>query len=649
MRRVKRQSPKRVDAVKPEDKIMKTSIATVCLSGGLSEKLQAIAAAGFRGVEIFESDLLSYNGTPADVAKEMSDLGLRAITFQPFRDFEGMPDSQRQRTFDRAERKFDLMQELACDLLLVCSNVSPESLGGIDRSAADFRELGELAAKHGLRVGFEALAWGRHINDYRDAWEVVRRADHPAIGLVLDSFHTYARKTDLKPLPAIPGDRIFLVQLADAPWLDMDVLNWSRHFRCFPGQGDMPLLDFMAAVQATGYQGDLSLEIFNDQFRAGSPRSVAVDGQRSLVYLMDQLRENNGKAAVDIPKMPPRSECLGVEFIEFAVDDRTADELARFIAGLGFRNVARHKSKAVSRWAQGAINLVINKEKEGFAHSHYITHGPSVCAIGLKVDSAAATLDRAEKLRDTPFRQKVGPGELEIPAVRGMGGSLLYFLDPTSKLAKVWDVEFEPVPAGKITDAGLSVVDHISQSMHYEDMLSWLLFYTSLLDVRKTPQVDITDPGGIVRSQVVETMNGTLRIALNASQSPRTQSSRFLNEYFGSGVQHIAFATDDILATAARLKENGVETLRIPENYYDDLEARTGLDAARLKLLKDNNVLYDKDDSGEYLQLYTKSFKDLFFLEIVQRRGYKGFGAINAPIRLNAQSRLAGDSAVSGL
>ncbi|HVR59327.1 MAG TPA: TIM barrel protein [Pseudolabrys sp.] len=628
---------------------MKTSIATVCLSGGLSEKLQAIAAAGFRGVEIFESDLLSYNGTPADVAKEMSDLGLRAITFQPFRDFEGMPDSQRQRTFDRAERKFDLMQELACDLLLVCSNVSPESLGGIDRSAADFRELGERAAKHGLRVGFEALAWGRHINDYRDAWEVVRRADHPAIGLVLDSFHTYARKTDLKPLHAIPGDRIFLVQLADAPWLDMDVLNWSRHFRCFPGQGDMPLLDFMAAVQATGYQGDLSLEIFNDQFRAGSPRSVAVDGQRSLVYLMDQLREKNGRTAADIPKMPPRSECLGVEFIEFAVDDRTADELARFIAGLGFRNVARHKSKAVSRWAQGAINLVINKEKEGFAHSHYITHGPSVCAIGLKVDSAAATLDRAEKLHDTPFRQKVGPGELEIPAVRGMGGSLLYFLDPTSKLAKVWDVEFEPLPVGKSTDAGLSVVDHISQSMHYEDMLSWLLFYTSLLDVRKTPQVDITDPGGIVRSQVVETMNGMLRIALNASQSPRTQSSRFLNEYFGSGVQHIAFATDDILATAARLKANGVETLRIPENYYDDLEARTGLDAARLKLLKDNNVLYDKDDSGEYLQLYTKSFKDLFFLEIVQRRGYKGFGAINAPIRLNAQSRLAGDSGVSGL
>ncbi|HEY4920952.1 MAG TPA: TIM barrel protein [Xanthobacteraceae bacterium] len=629
---------------------MNTSIATVCLSGDLSEKLRAIAAAGFRGVEIFESDLLSYNGTPADVAREMADLGLKAITFQPFRDFEGMPDVQRQRTFDRAERKFDLMQQLGCNLLMACSNVSPDSLGGIDRAAADFRELGERAKKRGLRVGFEALAWGRHINDYRDAWEVVRRADHPAVGLVLDTFHIYARRTDLGALPAIPGDRIFLVQLADAPWLDMDVISWSRHFRCFPGQGDMPLVDFMIAVRATGYQGDLSLEIFNDQFRAGSPRTVAVDGQRSLAFLMDQLRERDADAAVGIPPMPPRSTCLGVEFIEFAVDDRTADELGRFIAGLGFRAVARHKSKAVTRWAQGAINLIINQDKEGFAHAHYVTHGPSVCAIALAVANAAATLDRAEKLRDTPFRSKVGPGELEIPCVRGLGGSLLYFLDPGSQLAKVWDVDFDPIePAAPAGGVGLTVVDHISQSMHYEEMLSWLLFYTSLFDVRKTPQVDINDPGGVVRSQVVQTADGALRIALNASQSMRTQSSRFLNDYFGSGVQHIALATDDILATADRLRRNGVETLPIPENYYDDLAARADLDAAQLDRLKARNILYDKDEGGEYFQLYTRSFKDLFFLEIVERRDYAGFGAVNAPIRLNAQSRLASGRTFSAL
>jgi 4-hydroxyphenylpyruvate dioxygenase len=627
---------------------MRTSIATVCLSGGLSEKVEAIAAAGFRGVEIFESDLLSSNRSPADVAKEVTELGLKVVTFQPFRDFEGMPEAQRSRTFDRAERKFDIMQQLGCDLLMVCSNVSPDALGGIDRAAADFHELGERAKKRGLRVGFEALAWGRHINDYRDAWEVVRRANHSSVGLVLDTFHIYARKTDLKQIRSIPGDRIFLVQLADAPWLDMDVLSWSRHFRCFPGQGDMPIVDFMVAVQETGYDGELSLEIFNDQFRAGSPRAVAVDGQRSVVYLMDQLRRKIGSAIPDFPALPPRSQCHGVEFIEFAVDDHTASDLAKFFAGLGFRNSGQHKSKAVARWTQGSINLVINKEKEGFAHSHYITHGPSVCAIGLKVASATQTLDRAEKLHDAPFRQSVGPGELEIPAVRGMGGSLLYFLDATSKLAKVWEVEFEPSKSDGGNAAGLTVVDHISQSTHYEDMLTWLLFYTSLFEVHKTPQLDITDPGGIVRSQVVETEDGALRIALNASQSHRTQSSRFLAEYFGSGVQHIAFQTEDIVATAAKLKGNGIETLAIPENYYDDLEVRADLPAQRLKVLQANNILYDRDENGQYFQLYTKSFKDLFFLEIVERRGYEGFGAINAPIRLNAQSRLTSDAA-SGL
>ncbi len=113
-----------------------------------------------------------------------------------------------------------------------------------------------------------------------------------------------------------------LVQLADAPWLDMDVINWSRHFRCFPGQGDFPLIDFMDAVSATGYSGILSLEIFNDQFRAGSPRGVAVDGQRSLVYLMDQMRGHPGALAKAAPQIPPRAQCLGIEFLEFAADDR---------------------------------------------------------------------------------------------------------------------------------------------------------------------------------------------------------------------------------------------------------------------------------------------------------------------------------------
>ncbi len=621
---------------------MQTAIATVSLSGALNEKLDAIAAARFKGVEIFENDLLSFNGTPADVRRMIDGLGLRSITFQPFRDFEGMPPERRERVFSRAERKFDVMQELGCDLLLVCSNVSPESLGGIDRAAADLHELGERAAKRGLRVGFEALAWGRHINDYRDAWEAVRRADHPAIGLVLDTFHILARKTDLGVIRSIPRDRIFLVQVADAPVLDMDYLSWSRHFRNFPGQGDLPLLEFMAALQVTGFDGLLSLEIFNDQFRAGSARSVAVDGHRSLLYLLDQLRERTGVATPGMPDLPPRARCLGTEFIEFAVDEGDAPTLRRILAGLGFHLGGVHKSKSVERWRQGGINLVINTEKEGFAHAYNITHGTSVCAIGLRVDDAAATLERARQLLDQPFSQAVGPGELEVPAVRGLGGSLVYFIDGRSALGRVWDIEFEP-PAQLETggDAGLTVVDHISQSMHYEEMLTWLLFYRSLLDVAKTTEQDVVDPGGLVKSQAVQSADGSVRIVLNASQSNRTLSSRFLTEMFGSGVQHIALATDDVFATVARLRANSVDLLPIPENYYDDLEAKTDLAPELIDRMKANNILYDREDGAEYLQAYVQSLDERFFFEIVQRRGYKGFGAANAPIRLAAQARLA--------
>jgi 4-hydroxyphenylpyruvate dioxygenase len=171
-------------------------------------------------------------------------------------------------------------------------------------------------------------------------------------------------------------------------------------------------------------------------------------------------------------------------------------------------------------------------------------------------------------------------------------------------------------------------------------MLTWLLFYTSLIDLKKVPPQDVADPGGLVKSQVIESADGSLRIILNASQSQRTQSSRFLTEVFGSGVQHLAFATDDMLATVARLERNGVDLLKIPENYYDDLEAKMDLPPDRLEALKAHNILYDRDGDSEYLQVYTRSFEQRFFFEIVERRGYAGYGAANASVRLAAQARL---------
>lgn len=622
---------------------MKTSIATVSISGELREKLAAIAAAGFDGVEIFENDFLAFDGSPRDVGRMIRDHGLEITLFQPFRDFEGLPEPQRSRAFDRAERKFDLMGELGTDLMLVCSSVSPAALGGIDRTAADFRELGERAAKRGLRVGYEALAWGRHVNDHRDAWEVVRRADHPSIGLILDSFHTLARRIDVETIRSIPGDRIFIVQLADAPLIEMDLLYWSRHFRNMPGQGDLPVVDFMRAVAATGYDGPLSLEIFNDQFRGGSPRSISIDGRRSLVNLMDQVRRAEPALQIKVPEMPDCIAVEGVEFIEFAASEDGAVELGRMLFSMGFAPAARHRSKEVTLWRQGpaagGINLVVNTAHQGFAHSSYLVHGTNAYAIGLRVADAPATVARARALGAEIFEQTRGPGELPIPAIRGLGGGVIYFIDAT--LADVWDVEFEPLAKSSVADAGLTRIDHIAQTMNYEEMLTWILFYTSIFRAHKSPMVDVVDPAGLVRSQVIEGDDGRLRLTLNGAENRKTLAGHFIAESFGSSVQHLAFASADIFATAAAIEELDFERLAISPNYYDDLEARLGIEPALAQKLRAHNILYDRDaDGGEFFQLYSSAFSEGFFFEIVERRGgYRGYGAPNAFFRIAAQKR----------
>jgi 4-hydroxyphenylpyruvate dioxygenase len=619
---------------------MKTSIATVSISGDLPEKLTAIAAAGFDGIEIFEQDFIAYDGSPRDVGQRVRDHGLEIMLYQPFRDFEGLPEPERGRAFDRAERKFDLMEELGTDLMLICSSVHPHALGGIDRAAGDLAELGERAAKRGLRVGYEALAWGKHVSDHRDAWEIVRRADHPNIGLIVDSFHTLGRKLSPESLRAVPGDKIFFVQLADAPLIDMDLLYWSRHFRNMPGEGDLDVTAFMRAVAATGYAGPLSLEIFNDQFRGGSPKSIALDGYRSLRALMDDVNRVEAAPSLDIRPMPERASIEGVEFIEFAADEDEASRLGALLSSIGFQQTGKHINKDVSLWQQGDVKIVINTEREGFAHASYRAHGTSVCDIGLRVDDAALTVERAKALHVGLFSQPVGQGELELPAIRAVGGGVMHFIDAKSELSRVWEIEFERADTSPGEGAGLLGIDHIAQSMNYDEMLTWSLFYTSLFRLNKKPVVDVIDPGGIVRSQVIEAPDASLRLTLNGAETSRTLAGQFIAERFSSAVQHVAFACRDIFETARRLRETGFDQLAMPANYYDDVQARFGLSDERKTTLMTDNLLYDEDDQGQYYQLYSQPYGNGFFFEIVQRaHGYRGYGAANAPYRTAALRR----------
>ncbi|ANT62619.1 3-keto-5-aminohexanoate cleavage protein [Salipiger sp. CCB-MM3] len=620
---------------------MKTAIATVSISGTLPEKLEAIAAAGFDGVEIFEQDFIAHDGGAREVGRMIRDHGLEIPLFQPFRDFECLPEPLRSKAFDRAKRKFDVMQELGTDLILICSSVHPRSLGGIQRAANDLAELGEIAKERGIRLGYEALAWGRHINDHRDAWEIVRQADHSNVGIILDSFHTLGRKLDPESIRAIPGEKIFFVQLADAPAIEMDLLYWSRHFRNMPGEGDLEVKRFMQAVMAAGYKGPISLEIFNDQFRGSNARATAQDGYRSLIALMDDVRRAEPETKIDMPAIPPRVRAEDVSFVEFAARDGEVETLTDMLRTLGFRNAAKHRNKAITLWQQGDVRIVVNSETEGHAAHVWNTRGLSVCDIGLQVSSAHDTVERATALGSPTFSQPTGPGELAIPAIRGLGGSVMHFIDGTSGLGEVWDVEFEATGEAKAPGAGLTHVDHLAQTMSYEDMLSWTLFYSTLFDMEKSPMVDVIDPDGLVRSQVVESAAGRLKITLNGAETHRTLAGRFLASTFGASVQHIALSTDDIFASVAQMQKLGFQPLPIPGNYYDDLAARFDMPDGLLERLRAGNILYDREGEAEFFQVYSRAFAGGMFFEIVQRGpGYKGFGGPNAPFRIAAQKRL---------
>ncbi|WBG61401.1 3-dehydroshikimate dehydratase QuiC [Pseudomonas citronellolis] len=625
---------------------MQRSIATVSLSGTLPEKLEAIAAAGFDGVEIFENDLLYYDGSPRDVRQMCADLNLAITLFQPFRDFEGCRRERLARNLERAERKFDLMQELGTDLVLVCSNTVADSLGEHDILVDDLRELAERAGKRGLRIGYEALAWGRHVNTWQQVWDLVKAADHPALGVLLDSFHTLSIKGDPSGIADIPGEKIFFVQMADAPVLAMDVLEWSRHFRCFPGQGEFDLAGFLAPILRSGYQGPLSLEIFNDGFRAAPTRSNAADGLRSLLYLEEKTRrllEQDAAPAGDpgiLFAPPPASRYDGVEFLEFAVDENLGARLGNWLEKLGFARAGEHRSKAVSLLRQGDINIVLNAEPYSFAHNFFEAHGPSLCATALRVRDGAQALERAQAFRGQPFRGLVGPNEREVPAVRAPDGSLIYLVEPGAPGQTIYDSDFR-LDTQAQASGNLQRIDHMAMALPADSLDSWVLFYKALFDFEADDEVVLPDPYGLVKSRAIRSRCGSLRLPLNISENRNTAISHALSSYRGSGVHHIAFACEDIFAEVTRAKQAGVPLLDIPLNYYDDLAARFDFDDEFLSELAYFNVLYDRDaQGGELFHVYTEPFEGRFFFEILQRRnGYAGYGAANVAVRLAAMAQ----------
>jgi 4-hydroxyphenylpyruvate dioxygenase len=606
------------------------SIATVSLSGTLPEKLEAAAAIGFDGVEILENDLLTFDGSPADVRSIARGLGLDITCFQPFRDFEAMPEPQRSRNLDRAERKFDVMQALGAELLLVCSNLNPAAIDDDARAAADLAEMAEHAQRRGLRVGYEALAWGRHVNRWRHAWRIVQMADHPALGLIMDSFHTLAVQDNAADLGSVPAEKLFFLQLADAPTLSLDVLSWSRHFRNFPGQGQLPVADFLRAALAAGYRGPLSLEIFNDEFRAASARLMARDGLRSLLLV-------EAEAGAAMLPAPPVFD--GIEFVEFAVDDDTGRRLGELLRTLGFHYAGHHRSKSVDLFRHGRANIVLNAEQDSAASEHFQLHGASVCAMALRVDDAARAVARAQALLCPEWHERVGEGERRIPAVRAPDGSLIYLVESEPSGRTIYDDDFHLFP-DQPAPSTLASFDHVALALPVGRMDNFVLFWRAVFGFVPEQLWEIADPYGLVRSRSMVSSDQSVRLPLNISESRETATGRFVSAYAGAGVHHVALRTDDIRRSLQEIRARGGAVLPVPANYYEDIEGRWDLQPARVAALQEMSLLYDRDDGGEYLHAYTDPFDSRFFFELVERvGGYAGYGAANAGVRMAAQAQ----------
>lgn len=262
---------------------------TSTFAGSLAVKLRAISAAGFVATEFWPKDLFEHPDGPTTAVELLRENGLTVSIYQALRNYEGAAPADRDQKLGIAEQLMDQMGLISCDTLALPSNSAPDSSGDRDKIIADLIRLGDLAQSRGMRIAFEPISWGRSIKDYRDGWAVVRDANHPCVGLMLDSFHVFVMESPLAEIADIPGDKIFLVELADFAASALDVIEISRHYRLFPGEGHAPMGAFLRQVAKTGYTGSLSVEVFNAFYRQHDPFETARRGAECMLRVLQSM------------------------------------------------------------------------------------------------------------------------------------------------------------------------------------------------------------------------------------------------------------------------------------------------------------------------------------------------------------------------
>ena len=324
----------------------------------------------------------------------------------------------------------------------------------------------------------------------------------------------------------------------------------------------------------------------------------------------------------------------GFEFVEYAAPD---PELLRSLFGkMGFPEVARHKRKNVTLHRQGDCNFIINAEPGSYAEEYAKAHGPSACAMAFRFKDAKAAHQRALELGATDVKSDIADGELEIPAIEGIGGSRLYFVDKYGSGEKIYDTDFDYHPdwqeREREADSKLTYIDHLTHNVNRGNMATWAEFYERLFNFREIRYFDIEGKVTGLFSKAMTSPCGKIRIPLNESQDDKSQIEEFLREYKGEGIQHIALGTTDIYQSVDILRDRGIPFQDTPETYYELLPDRIQGHGENIPELKERGILMDgapTEGQGLLLQIFTQNVIGPIFFEIIQRKGNEGFGEGN--------------------
>jgi 4-hydroxyphenylpyruvate dioxygenase len=334
----------------------------------------------------------------------------------------------------------------------------------------------------------------------------------------------------------------------------------------------------------------------------------------------------------------------GFEFIEYAAPDPQA--MGALFERMGFRPIARHRHKNVVLYRQGGINFIVNAEPDSFAQRFARLHGPSICAIAFRVQDAKAAYERAVSLGAWGYANHAGPGELNIPAIKGIGDSLIYLVDRwrgkngarEGEIGNIgfYDVDFEPLPGAGAHDAlnpaghGLTYIDHLTHNVHRGRMKEWADFYERLFNFREVRYFDIEGQATGVKSKAMTSPCGKIRIPINEEGNETSgQIQEYLDMYRGEGIQHIALGSDNLYDTVDALQMAGVKLLNTSETYYELLPKRIPNLAEDIGALQSRNILVDGTPGELLLQIFSENQLGPIFFEFIQRKGNEGFGEGN--------------------